>query len=109
MSDRAAARGPDSWSSRLTVIAVELVMLGAAWWYLGLDWVLVAVFAAVIIGSGLLPERWRMLGSGIGCLCLAALMYVHYAFTQMAALLGVFALSLISLGAVGLLRKRSAA
>lgn len=107
MSDgAAAARGPDSWGSRLGVIAVELALLGAAWWYLGLDWVLVAVFAAVIIGSGLLPERWRMLGSGVGCLGLAALMYFHYMFAQMAALLGVFALVLISVGAVGLIRRR---
>lgn len=74
----------------LTTCALELGLLAAVWYFLGLDELLVGAIAIVIIASAFAPPHiGRWLG-GVGMLGLAALAYFHYGSTLMGGLLAAF-------------------
>lgn len=65
-------------SARLGLIAFELALVGVVW-YLGyLPHVIASGLAAIIVLSGLVPERWGTLTTGVLLLIGAAVMYVVY-------------------------------
>jgi hypothetical protein len=82
---------------------IELVALGAAWYFLKLDPPLVAAIGAVIVVSALAPGKWGIVASSVGMFGIAALVQFYYKFTPLAIVLAIF--GLISLG--GLLRRKS--
>ncbi|MFM9996534.1 MAG: hypothetical protein ACKVU4_12135 [Phycisphaerales bacterium] len=73
-----STHGGSSLSSRLGLIAFELVLVGVVW-YLGyLPHVIAGGLAAIIVVSGLVPERWSTLTTGVLMLIGAAVMYAVY-------------------------------
>ena len=76
--------------NRFLTALLELGLLAAFWYFLGLDEVLVGVIAAVIIVGAVVPPfigRW--VGGG-GMLVCAGLAYFYYGSTVIAGLLGAF-------------------
>jgi hypothetical protein len=65
---------PSTLGSRLGLIVIELALVAAAWWLLHVPLVLAAGLAAVIVVSGLLPDRWNALVTGSLMLAGAAVM-----------------------------------
>jgi hypothetical protein len=70
-------------------LALMLVLLGAATYFLGLKWPLVVGFAVCIIMGPAWPPKWSWLGTLLGMLGLAALAYFKYSNQQVAALFAV--------------------
>lgn len=64
--------------NRLGLIAIELAIIAAAWYYLGLPHVLAAGFAVILVVSGILPDRWSALVGGVMLLAGAAAIWVGY-------------------------------
>lgn len=85
-----------SWSpklkSRLGLAAIELALVGVAWYVLKLDDLLAGAIAAVILVSAALPGRWGVLASGLGMIGLAGLAQFHYGHGPLAIVLLVFGL-----------------
>ncbi len=92
-------------AEKLGMVAIELAILGAAWWYLGLHTYLVGSIAGVIITAGLVPRRFASLLSGVGLLGVAALVYFYFGAPQLAGLMAVAA---VVIAILGLLRLKSA-
>ncbi len=72
MSDRSKLSG------RLGFIAFELILIGVLWYMGFVPHVIAGGLAVVIIVSGLVPERWGALVSGILMLIGAAIIYFVY-------------------------------
>lgn len=70
--------GGSSLSSRLGLITFELVLVGVVW-YLGyLPHVIAGGLGAIIVISGLVPERWSTLTTGVLMLIGAAVLSMVY-------------------------------
>ncbi len=65
-------------TGRLGLIVFELVILGAAWRFLGVPHVIAGGLAVIIVVSGLLPERWGPLVTGALMLIGAGVMALVY-------------------------------
>jgi len=94
-----------SLKSRLGLAAIELVLVGVAWYVLKLDDLLAGAIAAVIVVSALLPGRWGVLASGLGMVGLAGLAEFHYGHRPLAIVLLVFGLVTLT-GVTGKLGRR---
>jgi len=81
--------GDGGFRSRLGGVAIGLLILGAAWWFLRLDWILTAAIAAVIVVGGLLPPIIGSFAGAAGWFGLAALVHFYYGARQLAMLLAV--------------------
>lgn len=66
--------------NRVGLIAVELAFVAAAWQFLGLQHVIAAGLAVVIVASGVLPDRWSALVGGVLMLAGAAAIYIVYPY-----------------------------
>ena len=87
--DAASPSRSSELQGRVLVVAAELGVLGAAWWLLGLDEVLVGAVAALILLSGFLPRGVDSLVSGLGMVGLAGLLYSYYGQERLALLVGI--------------------
>jgi hypothetical protein len=72
------------------MVALELALLGAAWYLLQLRLYVVAAFGAVIIAGGLAPYRLSGIAWGVGLLGLAAGAYFYVGHQTLAILLALF-------------------
>src|SRR4051812_40606318 len=77
------------WGQRIGTIAVGLAILGAAWWYLKLDYVITVVIAALIVVSGALPPLIGAFVSAAGWFVVAAVLYFYYGYRQLPGLIAV--------------------
>lgn len=99
---RAAPR--DSFLHRVGAMALELAVLGAVWWILGLSPPLVGAVAVVIVVSNLVPERVGTLTLGVMLLALAGFVYWCYGAERVALVIALF--GVIAAGAGGAALKR---
>ncbi len=76
--------------SRLGIAAIELVLVGVAWFVLKLDDLLAGAIAAVIVVATVVPGRLGTAASGLGMIGLAALVHFHYHNRPLAIVLLVF-------------------
>jgi hypothetical protein len=79
----------ESLASRLGGVAIGLLILGVAWWFMTLHWVLTAAIAALIIVGGVLPPLIGNFAGAAGWFGLAALVYWYYGSRQLAMMLTV--------------------
>ncbi|MBU6412871.1 MAG: hypothetical protein KGS45_05315 [Planctomycetes bacterium] len=70
-------------------MALMLVLLGAATYFMGLKWPLVVGFGVCILMGPAWPPKWSWLGTLLGMLGLAALAYFKYSNQQIAAIFAV--------------------
>lgn len=91
-------RNEDRLSARLGMVALELAVLGAAWYLLPLPRIAVGAIAAVIIVGGIVPYRYGGIVSGIGLLGLAAGAYFYVQPANLAILLAIFGLISLAMG-----------
>lgn len=71
---------PSTLGNRIGLIAIELALVVAAWRFLGLPHVIAGGLAAIIVVSGLLPDRWSALVSGVLMIAGAATIYFVYPY-----------------------------
>jgi hypothetical protein len=64
--------------NRLGLIAIELAIIVAPWYYLGLPHVLAAGLAVILVVSGVLPDRWSALVGGVMLIAGAGAIWVVY-------------------------------
>ena len=95
----------DAWPRRLTTLAVELAIVGAAWWYFGLVLPVGLALCGAVILSGVVPPRYESLASGAGLLGIAALAYFGYHQEKLAAVLGVIGVLMLIRGGLSLKRR----
>lgn len=93
-----------SVGSRVGTIAVELAIVGAAWWYFGLKWPVGAALCAAIVVSGVVPARFESLAYGAGLLGIASLAYFGYGQERLAIVLAVEGVLMLARGALTLRR-----
>lgn len=98
-----AARG-DSLLYRLGAMALELALLAAVWWILGLKLPLVGAVAAVIVVSNLVPERVGTLTLGVMLLALAGFVYWYYSAGRLALVIAIFGALAAGMGSLALRR-----
>ncbi len=97
MSDRSELSG------RLGFIAFELILIGVLWYMRFVPHVIAGGLAVVIVVSGLVPERWSSLVSGILMLIGAAIIYFVYTLPgdrRLAAVIAIIGLLFTIYGAV---------
>jgi hypothetical protein len=94
---------------KLGLILFELALVAAFWFFFKLVWQLGAVLVAAVLLSGLAPERYSRLASGLALLGVAAFFYFWAGHKQLAAILGVFGGVLALYGAVTLATRPRAA
>jgi len=87
--DQPRIRSDEGLVSRIGGVAVGLLILAVAWYFMRLDWVLTAAIAAVIIVGGVLPPLIGNFAGALGWFGLAALVYFYYGAQQLAMMLAV--------------------
>jgi hypothetical protein len=90
-------------SGRLGFMAFELILIGVLWYMGFVPHVIAGGLAVVIVVSGLVPERWSSLVSGILMLIGAAIIYFVYTAPgdrRLAAVIAVIGLLFTIYGAV---------
>jgi hypothetical protein len=79
---------------RIKVVVAELVILGVAWWLLGLHWILPSTIAILIVITGLLPPLIGNFVGAIGWFIVAAVVSIYYVYgwhiPGLLALVGMF-------------------
>lgn len=93
MTDQPASSGIAArYKAEAVSLAIMLILLAAAWWFLKLHPYLVGGLAACLLLGPAWPPRFAWLGTLLGMLGLAALAYFHFGNQQIAivfAVLGV--------------------
>lgn len=97
---------PDRLGRRLQLVALELAVLGAAWYLMGIYLYVVVAIAAVIIVGGVVPYRYGGVASGLGFLGLAAGAYFYVRFPQLAVLLAIVGVLRLAFGVPMLVARR---
>mgnify|MGYP001466629370 CR=1 FL=1 len=92
---------------KLGLVLFELALVGALWWYFKFVPALGFTLVGAVLLSGLAPERFARLASGLALLGVAALFY-FYGYRQLAMILGGFGLILAIIGATSLASGRRA-
>lgn len=76
MPDAPAPRS--DFGSRFGLIAIELAIIGVLWYMGFVPHVIAAGLAVIIVVSGIVPERWGPLVTGVLMLVGAAAIYLTY-------------------------------
>ncbi len=94
---------------KLGLILFELALVAGLWVVMKLRWQTGAVLVAAVLLSGLAPDRFSRLASGLALLGVAAFFYFWVGHAQLAAVLGLFGAALALYGAVSAARAPRAA
>lgn len=101
-----AAKAAGGFSDRAMSLAIELVIIGAAWYFLKLNGYLVAVLAGLAVASVLVPRRYSTLATGMGMCGVGAFFWLYAGSTMVAGLLAVAGLVITIGGLVSLKHHR---
>src|SRR3954466_2320337 len=80
------------------LILIELGFVGAAWFLLGLNPMLGGALVAAVLLTGLVPERYTRLATGIAMLGVGGLIYFYFGQVQLGLLIGAFGAVMLVLG-----------
>ena len=91
---------------KLGFMAIELAMVGLFWWFFKLVPALGLTLVGAVLLSGLAPERFSRLASGLALLGVGAVFYFYFKHRELGMILGAGGLLLTIWGAAALASER---